>query len=207
MQIGRKLYYEKTTGNLIVDTGERFGSVVETTIEQDFQLYIALQNKLPEAVGIVHLEYGQFSEQFLSCYGFKINLETEEIIFNFISPESTLEEAIEVKVKELDTACNTEILSGFYSDITGINRLYGLEYDDQINMEALKNNVALGLIADGTLEYYCKGGECEPWNNADFMVLYGQAMAFKTERIKTCKVKKAQAINATTIEELEQITW
>ena len=34
MQIGRRIYYDKTTGNVILDTGEREGHVVPTTVEQ-----------------------------------------------------------------------------------------------------------------------------------------------------------------------------
>lgn len=119
----------------------------------------------------------------------------------------TLEQIISAKVAELDKAYNDEILGGFYSDIKNGNRLYGLGYDDQINMEALKNNVSLGLIVEGTLEYYAKGQPCEAWTNTEFMTLYGQAMTFKTDRIKTCKAKKALAEAATTVAELELIVW
>lgn len=34
MQIARRIYYDKSSGNIIVDTGERSGAVVETTIER-----------------------------------------------------------------------------------------------------------------------------------------------------------------------------
>jgi hypothetical protein len=32
--IGRTLYYDKTTGNVLCDTGEREGGVIETTDTQ-----------------------------------------------------------------------------------------------------------------------------------------------------------------------------
>jgi hypothetical protein len=207
MQIGRKIYFEKITGNVILDTGERQGNVIETTQEQDFAMYAKLQGYIQDAIGLLQLAYGQHSGQFQSCFGYRINPETEEIIFNYIPSQASLEEAKAAKIAELDKACNTEILAGFHSAVKDGNRLYGLDYDDQLNMEALKNNVAMELIPDGALEYYCKGGPCEPWSNTEFMVLYGQAMTFKTERIKTCKAKKELTKAAASIEDLEVIVW
>lgn len=132
---------------------------------------------------------------------------TARYIVRSIADTVNLNALITNKIYELDKSCNAEILAGFYSVVKDGNRLYGLDYDDQLNMEALKNNVALGIIPDGTLEYYAKGMPCEPWSNAEFMTLYGQAMVFKTERIKTCKAKKELVKAATSIEELEGIVW
>ena len=126
---------------------------------------------------------------------------------SFIDAPMDFESVKQRKIDDLDKAYNNEILGGFYSSVKNGTRLYGLGYDDQINMEALKNNVSLGLITEGTLEYYAKGLPCEAWSNTEFMMLYQQAMTFKTDRIKTCKVKKALAEVATTISELEVITW
>ncbi|CAM3029842.1 hypothetical protein HP548_29425 [Paenibacillus taichungensis] len=58
--IGRRLYYLKTTGEVIQDTGERTGWVVETTVEQDFATYLALQERVPDTVGMIQLGYGAY---------------------------------------------------------------------------------------------------------------------------------------------------
>jgi len=112
-----------------------------------------------------------------------------------------------LKTAELDTACNTEITGGFYSNVKGSSRLYGFDRDDQINIEALKNNILQGFIPEGSLEYYAKSQVCEAWTNTEFLTLYQQGMAFKTERIRTCKAKKLAVSTCTTEEELELITW
>jgi len=64
MQIGRKIYYEKSTGNVILDTGEREGSVVETTTAQDFASYVVLSQRVPETVGVIQLVYCKDREKF-----------------------------------------------------------------------------------------------------------------------------------------------
>jgi hypothetical protein len=74
MQIGRRIYYDKMTGNVIVDTGERSGCVVETTVEQDFQTYTALVERVPETVDWIQLEYGQFAQDFAACNRFCVDI-------------------------------------------------------------------------------------------------------------------------------------
>lgn len=62
MKIGRKLYYEKSTGAIITDTGERQGSVVATTIEQDIVTFTALSERNRETFDVLELEYGEYAE-------------------------------------------------------------------------------------------------------------------------------------------------
>jgi hypothetical protein len=86
MKVGRKIYYDKMTGCVIVDTGERFGAVRETTTEEDFQAYKALSERNPETVGMIQLEYGQYSQDFMECNGYRVNPETLEIEFSYPDP-------------------------------------------------------------------------------------------------------------------------
>jgi hypothetical protein len=86
MNIGRRIYYDQSTGNVIVDTGERCGNVIETTIEQDFQAYRALSECNPETVGVLQLEYGQYAQDFAACNGYRVNPETREIEFSYPDP-------------------------------------------------------------------------------------------------------------------------
>ncbi|SMF88128.1 hypothetical protein SAMN05661091_4130 [Paenibacillus uliginis N3/975] len=64
MNIGSKIYFDKITGDVIENTGERTGAVVETTREQDFEVYIALSERVPETVGMIQLEYGAYASDF-----------------------------------------------------------------------------------------------------------------------------------------------
>lgn len=56
MYIGRKIYTDKPTGNLILDTGERSGLVVPTTIEEDFMTYKLLQERVVDTIDSMDLE-------------------------------------------------------------------------------------------------------------------------------------------------------
>lgn len=88
MQIGRKIYYDKATGNVIQDTGERSGSVVETTVAQDFASYAALQDRVPATVGIMELAYGDHAQDFRACNGYRIDVSsgTPSLLFSYPNP-------------------------------------------------------------------------------------------------------------------------
>ena len=75
IKIGRKIYFDKQTGNIIVDTGEREGFVVESTIKQDFKTYTALAERVPETVSVIQLEYGQYYQDFVECISVRVNIE------------------------------------------------------------------------------------------------------------------------------------
>jgi hypothetical protein len=88
-RIGRKIYYDKTTGNVILDTGERQGAVVETTIDQDFETYQVLKERVRDTVGVIQLEYGQYAADFAQCNGYRVNPETKTLEFSYPDPNAT----------------------------------------------------------------------------------------------------------------------
>lgn len=63
MEIGRKIYYD-AIGNVICDTGERMGDVVETTKDDDFTKYVQLIGKDPTTINYIQLVYGERSTEF-----------------------------------------------------------------------------------------------------------------------------------------------
>lgn len=92
-QIGRKIYYEITTGYIIQDTGERQGSVVPTTTEQDIETYKSLSIRNRDTFDYIELEYGQYSQDFMESNGYRINPETKELEFSY--PDPNEEEPLE----------------------------------------------------------------------------------------------------------------
>ncbi|MEK4085597.1 hypothetical protein [Psychrobacillus sp. FSL K6-1415] len=87
--IGRKIYYEISTGNVIVDTGDRQGGVVATTIEQDYESYIALSERNPSTVGVLELEFGQYAQDFAESSSYRVNPTTKEVEFSYPNPDET----------------------------------------------------------------------------------------------------------------------
>lgn len=122
MEIGRRIYYDKPTGNVIVDTGERRGSVVETSIAQDFAAYATLADREPETVGVLQLDYGQYAQDFSECNGFRVNISGEEPTLEFSYPDPgnlgsppVFQPPLSVEVAQLKT--ENEDLKGRVSDM------------------------------------------------------------------------------------------
>lgn len=91
IEVGRKIYYDKITGEVIVVTGEFRGSndlVSETTIEQDFEIYKDLSNRTVESVGCIKLEYGEFRDELAKSKSCFVNLETMKLEFIYDDKET-----------------------------------------------------------------------------------------------------------------------
>jgi hypothetical protein len=83
MKIGRKIYYDITTGNVIIDTGEMQGAVIATTIEDDIESFISLSERNRETFDVLELEYGQYVQDFAECNGYRVIPETKELEFSY----------------------------------------------------------------------------------------------------------------------------
>lgn len=151
MDIGRKIYYETLTGNTLVDTGERSGSVIETTEDQDFEVYTALQGRVKDTVGCLQLDYGQLASNFSTCYGFRVDItknpiDTSAIIFNMTPPEASLSDVKNAKITQLQDLYNQTRTSGFKSAGNGITYSFRYGQVDQIEFLKLMVGANSGLI-------------------------------------------------------------
>ncbi|WP_379147868.1 hypothetical protein [Paenibacillus sp. sgz500992] len=114
MEIGRKIYFDKATGNVILDTGEKVGDVVKTTREQDFASFKVLQERVEETVGMIELEFGQYNVEFRESWGrFRVNPKTEELEFSYgpIDPEEPTEPVYQKPLTEQIKDLTTELSS------------------------------------------------------------------------------------------------
>lgn len=85
-QIGRRIYYDLETGNVLIDTGERQGSVLPTTIEQDVMDYVALSERNRNTFNVIELAYGQYAQDFADCIGYRVNVESNSLEFSYPDP-------------------------------------------------------------------------------------------------------------------------
>ncbi|CDX04137.1 hypothetical protein DesLBE_1941 [Desulfitobacterium sp. LBE] len=100
--IGRKIYYELPTGNVVLTTLEKLNGI-DTTKEQDLAMYQALQAYSPESIGVIQLEYGQYSSDFLTANSWRVDLATGNLVFNY----PIFEQPLSVKVDRLEAENNS----------------------------------------------------------------------------------------------------
>lgn len=63
VNIGSRIYYEKTTGNVILRTPEVLGGR-QSTVEEDFVSFSELNQRVPETIGMIQFEYKQYEQDF-----------------------------------------------------------------------------------------------------------------------------------------------
>jgi hypothetical protein len=91
MKIGRRIFFELATGNVILDKGEMQGSVVPTTIAQDIQNFTILSSRNRDSYDSIELGFGEFGQDFAACNGYRVNPETRSLEFTYPDPTAPIE--------------------------------------------------------------------------------------------------------------------
>jgi len=86
MQIGRRIYFDTTTGETILVIAQRSGAVTETTVEHDMETYTVLSQRNRESFDFLQLEYGEHDESFAACNGYRVDRSTKQLEFNYPDP-------------------------------------------------------------------------------------------------------------------------
>ncbi|MGG3310766.1 hypothetical protein ABER23_25460 [Paenibacillus lautus] len=121
MEIGTKVYYDKNTGLEIQTIWENSGTVSETTKEQDFASYSALAERVPETVGIVQFEVGEYRKDFQAGGRItKIDLVTLKPLFTYpdpTDPETPQEPQLALSEQVTSLKTENESLKNRVSDV------------------------------------------------------------------------------------------
>ena len=89
MNIGRRLYYELSTGNVIVNTCDKSGSVRTMTVEEEIAAYKALSERNRNTFGYIDLAYGQFAQKFATAASYRVNPQSKTLEFTYPDPVVT----------------------------------------------------------------------------------------------------------------------
>lgn len=212
MKIGRKIYFELATGNVILGMGERQGDVVETTQEQDFQAYAALQPYQSNAVGVIQLAFGQFVDNF-EKYPYHIDItknpiDALAIIWDTANPYgATLPEIQVAKIAQLQDFYNQTLAAGFPSTANGTSIIYGFAPDDQTNLSQELNIVNAGL-ATFPIPWGAKDGiTVVNLDEVRFKQLCKDANDFKWSQVGKLRELIGQVQAATTVDAVNVIAW
>ena len=110
MKVAKKIYYDLVTGNVIQEIGEREGSVVETTLYQDFESYASLTERVKSTVGVIQLTYGQYRDKFGVYY---YNIVGGAIVWGalIVPPPPEKTEIEKLKDQLMDSQQNTLLLN------------------------------------------------------------------------------------------------
>jgi hypothetical protein len=91
LKVGKRLYYDKTTGEIIFEVSERtyFEDVTIPTIEQDILTFKILSERNRNTFDVLELPYGAYAQDFAECNGYRVNPQTLELEFSYPDPNAT----------------------------------------------------------------------------------------------------------------------
>lgn len=99
--IGPKLYFDRTTGEVILTIPEQNNAgAVATTKEQDFIMFDVLQARNPATVDFKQLPYGQYRSDFKIANSWKVDLKTGQVLFEYPKFETPISEQIHLLRQE-----------------------------------------------------------------------------------------------------------
>jgi len=110
MKLGRKIFYDLVSGNVILDTGEQQGLVLTTTIDQDIKNYTQLSERNRDTFDVLELEFGQYGQDFAESNGYRVNPETKTLEFSYPDPNEPEVEPVYQKPLSEKISENTDYL-------------------------------------------------------------------------------------------------
>lgn len=91
MDIGKRVYFDIKTGEVILNTGERSGSVIPLTPQEEIPLYKVLAERVESTYSWIDFTYGAHKEEeSLGGVIVRIDLETKKPVFKYPDPSGNL---------------------------------------------------------------------------------------------------------------------
>lgn len=88
LKLGTKIYYLISNGNVILDTGDMMGCVVETSFDEDYNNYTDLSKYTKDSIGCLKLEYGELGKLLADhkANSFKVDVSSSphKLVFEWI---------------------------------------------------------------------------------------------------------------------------
>lgn len=104
--IGKRIYYLKVDGRVILDTGEAEGWVNQTTTEDDWRIYSELSKYNKSEVDYIELKWGEFKTEFSECTSYRVNVDTKTLEFDYTPvpepPEVPVKPSLHERVDNLE---------------------------------------------------------------------------------------------------------
>lgn len=109
MNVGKMIFYDKVTGERIIDTGEWSNVNIKKTVDQQIATYTELSERNRDTFDVLELDFGAYSQDFAECNGYRVNVETKTLEFSYPDPnepniEQPYQAPLSEKVKQLELA-------------------------------------------------------------------------------------------------------
>lgn len=82
-KVNAKVYYDNSTGEVLVITAECMGDVRVTTKVEDMEIYSDLKDKSINDIDFIELEFGALASTFENIKTYSVNVETKTLELNY----------------------------------------------------------------------------------------------------------------------------
>ncbi|OOM82181.1 hypothetical protein CLPUN_04410 [Clostridium puniceum] len=86
-EVKAKVYYEIATGNILLITPEGQGGLMETTKEQDINIYPELKDKNIHDIEFIELEFGTLESIFINIKSYHVDVATKQLKVDYYTQE------------------------------------------------------------------------------------------------------------------------
>jgi len=112
--LGRRFFWVKSTGNIVAQRGEMPWGI-ESTKEEDFEVYVELKPYDPDAIEMTTFEPRQYEEEFSRAIDWRFDPDTGNIQFAYPNPDDPEEQPVYRKplteeVDELNVTMGTLLM-------------------------------------------------------------------------------------------------
>lgn len=88
IQVGRMIFYDKGTGQVLVTTPSQEGANVYDNPEDLVTMYPDLRDRDRNTFDVIQLDYGQYDRDFEQAINWQVNLETKMLEFIYPDPNN-----------------------------------------------------------------------------------------------------------------------
>ncbi|WFB60589.1 hypothetical protein [Paenibacillus sp. BR1-192] len=115
IQVGRMIFYDKGTGQVLVTAPSQEGSYVYENPEDLIPLYPELKDRDRSSFDIIQLEYGQYDEDFSRATKWEVDRSTLSLVFRYHDPNNPevpqpLRKPLTEEVDELNSTIGTLLM-------------------------------------------------------------------------------------------------
>lgn len=103
MVLGRRIYYFKSSGEVILDSGEKIGNIKYISPEEEVKIFKVFDGINANSYDYLELDFGQHSKEFLEASSYSVDTKNKKILFDFSEveyPENISEDSLAQKVAD-----------------------------------------------------------------------------------------------------------
>jgi hypothetical protein len=139
MKIGRSIVYRLDTGEIIFNSGEMVGNILDILINERFADYDATKH------GVINLEFGELNDEFDESNSVEVDTKSNKLVFNKKTTYKVDKTEIIGDGKDGATVTIFSESPNIHIDMNGVEEVYGV-VDGKVSFTYTSTNIGLNEL-------------------------------------------------------------